>query len=500
MYKLIEIIKKNLKLLLRSKSSALIVLLGPLVLILLISMAFNTTSLYDIKIGTYSGAYSELSNSIIQKLNQDEFKVINVDDRDECINRIKSNDLHVCAIFPDNLDINSKDSIEFYVDESRMNLIYIIINSISTKVSTKSTELSTALTSTLLNSINNADAKVGESSKKIVKLSVTLKDLKTSIENVKTTLARSLNETTNKSSLSEKADELNLTGDAGDLVNDYRSLTNSLMSRLKSSQNSISTLSSASSDLESQINSINEINSVLSDVKSNFNSIEIKEVSKIVSPVSTEIKPITSESTHFAYTFPSLLVIVLLFSGLLVAATTIIEEKSSKAFFRNFITPSSSALFIIGNYLSNLIVVLFQILVIFVSLYFMSSTIVPLEIITNLALILLLTGSVFILLGMLIGYLFKSGETANLAVISLACILLFFSNTILPLETLPLAIRSIAEYNPFILGVSALKEILLFKSQLTVISTQFYTLLLYVIVLIILVYITRSLSKRRYVE
>ena len=188
MYKLIEIIKKNLKLLLRSKSSALIVLLGPLVLILLISMAFNTTSLYDIKIGTYSGAYSELSNSIIQKLNQDEFKVINVDDRDECINRIKSNDLHVCAIFPDNLDINSKDSIEFYVDESRMNLIYIIINSISTKVSTKSTELSTALTSTLLNSINNADAKVGESSKKIVKLSVTLKDLKTSIENVKTTL------------------------------------------------------------------------------------------------------------------------------------------------------------------------------------------------------------------------------------------------------------------------------------------------------------------------
>ena len=131
MYKLIEIIKKNLKLLLRSKSSALIVLLGPLFLILLISMAFNTTSLYDIKIGTYSGSYSELSNSIIQKLNQDEFKVVKVDDRDECTNKIKSNDLHVCAIFPDDLNINSKESIEFYVDESRMNLVYIIINSIS---------------------------------------------------------------------------------------------------------------------------------------------------------------------------------------------------------------------------------------------------------------------------------------------------------------------------------------------------------------------------------
>jgi len=500
MYKLIEIIKKNLKLLLRSKSSALIVLLGPLFLILLISMAFNTTSLYDIKIGTYSGSYSELSNSIIQKLNQDEFKVVKVDDRDECTNKIKSNDLHVCAIFPDDLNINSKESIEFYVDESRMNLVYIIINSISTKVSTKSTELSTALTSTLLNSINSADAKIGESSEKIVKLSVTLSEIKTNIESIRATLATSLNQTANVSLLSEKADELNMSGAAGELINDYRILTNSLISKLKSSQESVSTLNSASSDIDAQITNVNDVSSELSEVKSNFNSIEIKEVSKIVSPISTEIKPITSQSTHFAYTFPSLLVIVLLFSGLLVAATTIIEEKSSKAFFRNFITPSSSALFIIGNYISNLIVVLFQILVIFASLYLLSSATIPAEIVTNLVLIILLTSSVFILLGMLIGYLFKSGETANLAVISLACILLFFSNTILPLETLPMAIRSIAEYNPFILGVNALKEILLFKSSLAAIATQFYTLLIYVVMLIILVYVVRLFSKRRYVE
>src|SRR3989344_5840787 len=108
MYKLIEIIKKNLKLLVRSKSSAIIVLLGPLFLILLISMAFNTTSLYDIKIGAYSGAYSELSNSVIEKLNQNEFHVMKVDSRDICINSIKSNDIHVCAVFPDNLDINTE--------------------------------------------------------------------------------------------------------------------------------------------------------------------------------------------------------------------------------------------------------------------------------------------------------------------------------------------------------------------------------------------------------
>ena len=500
MYKLTEIIKKNLKLLLRSKSSALIVLLGPLLLILLISMAFNTTSLYDLKIGAYSGSYSDLSNSIIEKLNENEFNAVKIPTKDGCINSIKSNDIHVCAVFPDNLDVNSEKGIEFYVDKSRINLVYIIINSISTKVSTKSAELSTALTSALLNSINNADSRIGMASGEIIELSTDLKGTKSGIDEIKTTLSTSLNETTNMSELSSKADELNLTGEAGDLVGSYRSLTNSLVSKLKNAQSSSSKLNDLSSSLEIQIQGVNEISNVLSEVKDNFNSIEIREVSKIVSPISTEIKPISSESTHFDYTFPSLLVIVLLFSGLLVASTTIIEEKSSKAFFRNFITPTPNVIFLIGSYLSNLLILLSQVLIIFAVMYLISNAIISTDIIINLIIIILLTGSVFILLGMLVGYLFKSGETANLAVISLACILLFFSNTILPLETLPIAIRSVANYNPFILGADALKEILLFKAPLSAISTQFYTLLIYIAVLSVLIYLAMTFSKRKYIE
>jgi len=495
MYKLIEIIKKNLRLLIRSKSSALIVLLGPLLLILLISMAFNTTSLYDLKIGTYSGDYSELSESIIDKLNQDEFNIIRMNSKEDCINSIKSNDLHVCAIFPDGLNVNSEGSIEFYVDKSRMNLVYIIINSISTRVSTKSSELSTALTTTLLNSINSADTKINQISGIVTQLSVNLKEIKEDVDSVQGSLS-DLNNQTNVTSLSDKADELNLTGDAGVLISNYKNLVDSLMGNLTNT----SSLNLASDKLELQLTNVKDVEKDLSKISNEFNSIEIKEVSKIVSPISTEIKPISSESTHFDYTFPSLLVIVLLFSGLLVSSTTILEEKRSKAFFRNFITPTPNFLFVIGNYLSNLLVVLSQIVVIFLVLYIFSEAVISPEIITNLIIIILLTASVFILLGMLIGYLFKSGETANLAVMSIACILLFFSNTILPLETLPIAIRSIANYNPFILGVDALKEILLFKAPLSLVSTQFYTLLVYVAILVGLILVVRALSKRRYVE
>ena len=60
-----EIIKKDFKLLVRSKSSALVVLLGPLLIIFLVGLAFNTSSMYNLKVSVYSESYSDLTNSVI---------------------------------------------------------------------------------------------------------------------------------------------------------------------------------------------------------------------------------------------------------------------------------------------------------------------------------------------------------------------------------------------------------------------------------------------------
>jgi len=194
------------------------------------------------------------------------------------------------------------------------------------------------------------------------------------------------------------------------------------------------------------------------------------------------------------------LMVVLLFSGLLISSINIVEEKSSKAFFRNFITPTSNSTFVIGNYISNLLIILLQVVIIFLALYIFSEAKISLDIALNLALIILIVSSVFIVLGMLIGYLFKSGEAVNLASISLACILLFFSSVILPLETLPSTIRTIVNYNPFIIGVNSLKVVLLFKAPLNLIAPKIYLLLIYFAVFLILVFITRVVSKTRYGE
>ena len=74
--KLGTMIKKDLKLLIRSKTSALVVLLGPLAIILLVGLAFNSSSLYNLRIASYSEGYSSLTDSIIESLKDQQYSVI----------------------------------------------------------------------------------------------------------------------------------------------------------------------------------------------------------------------------------------------------------------------------------------------------------------------------------------------------------------------------------------------------------------------------------------
>ena len=49
---IIKLIEKNLKILFRSKTSSLVIFIGPLLIILLAGIAFNNSSTYQINIGT----------------------------------------------------------------------------------------------------------------------------------------------------------------------------------------------------------------------------------------------------------------------------------------------------------------------------------------------------------------------------------------------------------------------------------------------------------------
>ena len=155
---------KNFKLLISSKSSALVVIFGPLIVVLLLGVAFNTSGVYDINLGVYSASYSSLTNNLVDQLRDDRYGVIKYESEDLCVNSIKTGDSHVCLVFTSDMSISNEktNNIIFYVDYSRVNLVYAVMDSVNKKLSNQSEQLSLEMTQVLVDKLNEAKTELSE--------------------------------------------------------------------------------------------------------------------------------------------------------------------------------------------------------------------------------------------------------------------------------------------------------------------------------------------------
>ena len=207
MRKILEIVKKNFKVLMRSKISAAVIVLGPLVLMLLVGSAFNTANIYDIKIATYSDSYSKLSNELVGLLSDQQFKVNKIDNQEICINSVKQAENHVCIVFPKDLNVNAEGEIAFYVDQSRINLIWVIIDAIGEKVSVKSEQISQELTKVLVDNLDQARNVLGEKKNVLRNLTSDSADAEMKLSTIKDDLT-SLNLSSNITNMSTIENEI----------------------------------------------------------------------------------------------------------------------------------------------------------------------------------------------------------------------------------------------------------------------------------------------------
>ena len=155
---IITVFKKNIRLLLRARASALVILLGPLLLIFLAGLAFDNTNTYAVKVGTHSQAYNDLSNSFIDRLAESKFLVTRFDNAEECAESIKKGTIHTCLVFSPNFELNNNKSNEimFYVDYSKLNLVWTVLSAMTSKISTRNQELSRNLTAQVLGALETA--------------------------------------------------------------------------------------------------------------------------------------------------------------------------------------------------------------------------------------------------------------------------------------------------------------------------------------------------------
>lgn len=512
LFKLFFVFLKNLKLLIRSKISALIFIFGPLIIITLVALAFNTSTLYDLNIAAYSSSYSSLSDSILTNLSDSQYNVQKMNSQQECIDAVKTSDFHVCVIFPANmvLDNTAVNIVQIYVDNSRLNIAQLVSSQISTKVSVEASSLSSELVTEILTVLDSSNTGVVQTQSAIKESIEDNENIDSSVTSLSSNLNaidfsyNSLDTSSLDSRLSSLKSDYNITdsdiSSISSLVDSLESDYSSVTSRLDSSKASVGSVSSSTSSITSQLDAqkkdLEQASESLGGISEEIQGVHITNVASIVSPVKTTIEPISSINSYLLYILPTILVLLIMLVTLLMSSTSIVTEKASRAYFRNFITPTNDMLFMTGEFLSNFFILVFQTGIILGVLYYFFQTTFSWQTFTAIGVVLIVLGSFFIFLGMLFGYLFNTKQTVILAAISAAMIMLFFSNAILPLETLSSYTREIVQYNPFLLGSGMLKNILLFEATLQTLQEPLYLLLGFSFAVLVGAILARLLSKK----
>ena len=546
------LVKKNLTLLLRAKASALVVILAPLLIILVLGVSYNTNSPYGLNIGVVGSTSADVQ-AFTSALQQEGFKVITYapEQGKDCLQDIGLGFVHTCIQVPDSFAVegNTPKEVTFQVDPSRVQLVWMIQETLQSKFNLKAREISQQLSQELVGTLSSTKVTISEkkgqtqgardlaasasSSLDAAKGSLVTLDLAvlpasyntTIMDNLsseadaavsKNTLAKSKIEATNLSS-SQKLEITSLLAETDDLVQgvaaalksggSLRGLVESLQADLSAAQSKLSSaaesvtssqgqLETSASALQETVSTLDHVVSGLGEAQSKLESQQVTDPGTIATPLVTKVQRVGKEGTYLNYVFPALLMLVVMFTSLLLGTTLVMMEKSSPAYVRNFFLPLRKITFVTATFLTNGAVLMIQLVIILgVSLFFLKDLLPHLPL---LFLVALLASMVFTLLGMAIGYLFTSEETGILASISTGSILLFLSGVILPLESLPAWLREIVAFNPYVIAEKILREVLIFKAEFLSWGADLAMLVVYAGVLFLLILVGDAYLHYRY--
>lgn len=512
---IVTITIKDFKILIRSKSSALIVIFGPLVMISLIGVAFNNSTIFDIRMGAYAESYSPLSEQIIQQLKDEQYSVAKAASRESCIDGVKRGDYNLCLLFSKDMSIERKNNlITFYVDYTRVNLVYAVMDNIAKKLTQTTNKLSLELTEALVHEIestkqeiagristvsalgSNNDAVQQKITGQVAKLTGVKIDgeyAELGIESIQQnleTLKEELGNATSSGTLTALQTKIDT------LTKKAREHFDGIPTARTAITGAVTDLQNVNSILYGDKKSITSVKDSLDKITKGIEGLKVTDAENIVTPVQTSIQPVVTQTTHLTKLFPTFLTLVIMFVCIMLASTLVINEKNTNAYFRNFISPTHDGVFLLGSYITSFSIVGLQLgIILLASQYFLETSILgtlPMMVLPGLLVI-----SLFILMGLFIGYVFNSQETATLASLFTVSGALLFSNTILPLEAIPAAMKKVVLLNPFVLSESVIKKVLIFGFSLEKVQMLLLTLGAFIALFFVLTMVALKLYKKK---
>ncbi len=547
--KLFTILHKNFRLLFRSRSSAFVVFVGPLLIISLILLTFSFPADYAISVGIVNQDTGEVANNFIGQLDPAEYTALTYTDIDLCINDVKLGVINLCLNFPADFSAEGGDAktVKFYIDQSRINIAESLIHAISTNIGTTSQEITLSKTEGILLSIgegattileeqDTASLQVAEtvnpnvltvetqassiSASDAAEELSSVSDFTTTNENVDAISLASVDlEVKTAELLTAVSKELDTSPDLQDEYDALDAIFETSNSNLTDSLTSLETtlasleteIASASDELVGIQDSSAQIETKIADVRVSIGVVEeallnINEQATTILALSgedvenhfeVEVNEVLSNDNRSLFIFPYYLMLLVLFVGMMLSSNLVVMEKESLAYFRNLTSPTSELTHLLARFLCNFSIISLQLTAVLLSVFYF----VKIPILANYyvsIVILLLSVSFFILLGYLIGHLFKTQEGITIAFISVGGIFAFLSNLILPIESFPQFVRSALLFNPYVLASESLKKAMLFHANYASLGLEIGILLAYTVVALILVIILQRISFLRF--
>ncbi len=595
------IILKNLRRMIGSKVSMVILFFMPLSILLIVGGAYKNVGDLSVDIGFIPQDNSLISENLYRALEPQHFNILKLDSVDRCTILLKQGKVDACIEL---VTSGGKAEMFFYVDYSKINLVHIIVPLLSRKVEEESEDLRLvfveSLSEKMSNSLHNvqdikkdytnAFSEFGQSSS-LEDITQNLKSSKDSINSARSSLEdteKKSYEIYSKTSASVQTFDKNLKDIKGRLSSQKSAVGNLLAynqgcrsdyipyiltpgynlssapeeetiemlkqyGKCKCVDYYRSNLESIDHDLTLALNYVNdaqlevkdtesrnkefynfikgsmednkvgldeleqekdeaskrlqEFNSRLSykldyfegslgNVESSFQNLSLEanlSSDSIVKPILVTVKPVSIEREVVVYLFPVLYFFIIMFIALLFSSTFTHSERSSYATSRNVVSPLGWLTQVSGLYLSLLLVVVIQAAIMLVlGNYFFGLAIPPFSFL-EIGIVGFFFLSLFILLGIFIGYFFKSQLVIMLVDISFSTFVFLYSNVIRPEEMMPAIARYIVSVNPFVLASSSVSKIILYQLGINWASIEI--IVFESLVLISLIYTLRAKFK-----
>jgi len=572
---LVEVIRKDLRLLIRSKSSLLIILLTPLLIILITGVALENQTNFYITAGVYSESYSHLAKSYISNLEANSVAIKYFDSEAECINATKYGNVHACVVFSPDLRIEEKYNgfIRFYVDYSHLNLAWIIKDMLFTSAEQESREISQDLIDDLLSVVETTNKNLANEKNDLTNLATSndklssifstiysyisvlhpeydfsalkLNDLNDTTQSLKLKTSSIVSLANNKfnkvsdslESLKSSLMDINnseieavLLPKIEEIQTNIASYKQTLLENKNSVESNVGALESYIANINSEINELSQIlkqveisqdksldyvnsgkqevvnflnyvfnlQKSINEIEKKIDSVSVLSSGKITEPFKTEIKSVTPEKQSVTILFPIILSLMVLFISLIVSSTLIQMEKQSEAHIRNLITPTKTLFISLGVFLTTLLIVIVQFAVSSVSVI----SLIPIQHFVlkffEAFLLTLISSSVFILIGILLGSFSKSEQGSLILTVLVALLLIIFSGLIYPIEAFPPGLQIILKINPLYLTNYFYNQILVKGTFLSKISLQIVTQICWFVGLLISLILLQDLFDEKF--